>query len=363
MNKIITKKVKYLGKEISVDDLKENSNIKITVECKHGQREVRWCRRFQMCRKCVSEAGLYNTSKKGRKITWGDKISKAKKGIKFTKKHKKALLESRIKKICNKKGIKRQDFDGFPTKGEQFKVRQYIMSILNKSAIKISTKEQDKLCIKNLNYTSEELKKHLENQFQEGMTWDNYGEWHIDHIKPESWFSYKEIGDSEFKKCWALSNLQPLWAWQNIDKSNKYEGKYKIRKIYMLGGQFGVGKTTACLRLSNKFNIISYDKCNIKNLDSIIANNYYKDKPILLDVPTNISTLYNRYVNKKYEVHLVMLIESPNIVKQRLLSRDGKINDDAINKRYIRMLSLRDNYSNFSGTFNEVIEYFSNLKI
>jgi len=72
-----------------------------------------------------------------------------------------------------------------------------------------------------LKYTPEELISHLENQFKDGMTWDNYGEWHVDHISPISHHNIKKIGDEEFMKCWSLSNLQPLWAEDNIRKSNK----------------------------------------------------------------------------------------------------------------------------------------------
>jgi hypothetical protein len=72
-----------------------------------------------------------------------------------------------------------------------------------------------------LGYTPEELIVHLENQFTEGMTWDNYGEFHVDHKLPISSFNIKEIGDEEFMKCWCLDNLQPMWGEENIRKSNK----------------------------------------------------------------------------------------------------------------------------------------------
>ena len=72
-----------------------------------------------------------------------------------------------------------------------------------------------------LKYTPDELIVYLENQFTEGMTWDNYGQWHVDHISPISLHNINEIGDDEFMKCWSLSNLQPLWADENIRKSNK----------------------------------------------------------------------------------------------------------------------------------------------
>ena len=53
------------------------------------------------------------------------------------------------------------------------------------------------------------------------MTWDNYGEWHIDHIIPISYFDYSSYDDETFKICWDLNNLQPLWAKDNLIKSNK----------------------------------------------------------------------------------------------------------------------------------------------
>ena len=72
-----------------------------------------------------------------------------------------------------------------------------------------------------LKYSPENLIEHLENKFKDNMTWDNYGNWHVDHIKPISSFQINEIGDKEFMSCWSLENLQPLWGEENIRKSNK----------------------------------------------------------------------------------------------------------------------------------------------
>jgi len=68
--------------------------------------------------------------------------------------------------------------------------------------------------------TIEELKQHLENQFSEGMTFENYGKWHIDHVKPCSLFNLENEADQ--RECFNYKNLQPLWAIDNIIKSNKY---------------------------------------------------------------------------------------------------------------------------------------------
>ena len=69
-------------------------------------------------------------------------------------------------------------------------------------------------------YTLEELMAHLEAQFRPGMSWANCGMfgWHIDHKKPKALFNYSTPDDVEFKKCWALENLQPLWAEENWSK-------------------------------------------------------------------------------------------------------------------------------------------------
>lgn len=71
-----------------------------------------------------------------------------------------------------------------------------------------------------VNYNLLDLKNHLESLFLDGMSWDNYGKWHIDHIIPQDSFNITSSKCIDFKKCWSLSNLQPLWAKDNILKSN-----------------------------------------------------------------------------------------------------------------------------------------------
>jgi len=73
-----------------------------------------------------------------------------------------------------------------------------------------------------VNFTLEELMTHLEGLFRDGMTWKNYGKWHVDHIKPISLFDFESVEDPEFKECWTLENLQPLWAKENLRKHTKY---------------------------------------------------------------------------------------------------------------------------------------------
>ena len=82
-----------------------------------------------------------------------------------------------------------------------------------------------------LPYTMQELKTHLEQQFEPWMSWENYGiyiksewddsnsatwTWQIDHITPHSTFNYSSMEDEVFKVCWSLENLRPLSSKQNI---------------------------------------------------------------------------------------------------------------------------------------------------
>jgi len=78
-----------------------------------------------------------------------------------------------------------------------------------------------------LGYSIQDLYKHLESQFEDRMNWDNYGsgsgKWCIDHRIPDSWFEYSSYEDYDFKKCWALENLKPMWFDKNSSKKNQYK--------------------------------------------------------------------------------------------------------------------------------------------
>jgi hypothetical protein len=67
--------------------------------------------------------------------------------------------------------------------------------------------------------STEDLKSHIEKQFKENMAWTNYGTWHVDHIKPCCKFDLSNR--LEQQKCFHYSNLQPLWAKDNLEKRGK----------------------------------------------------------------------------------------------------------------------------------------------
>ncbi len=96
-----------------------------------------------------------------------------------------------------------------------YKISNNLRSRLNK-ALKSDSKTGSSIA--NLGCSIIELKAHLESQFQLGMTWDNYGKWHIDHIKPLSQFNLND--KSQLLLACHYTNLQPLWAIDNIRKGS-----------------------------------------------------------------------------------------------------------------------------------------------
>jgi hypothetical protein len=92
-----------------------------------------------------------------------------------------------------------------------------------RARINIAIKNNKKInhSIELLGCTPKELKQYLELQFKDGMSWDNYGlyGWHIDHIIPCSIFDMSD--PVEQKQCFHYSNLQPLWAKDNLIKGDK----------------------------------------------------------------------------------------------------------------------------------------------
>jgi len=98
-----------------------------------------------------------------------------------------------------------------------FKLANYLRSRLNKA---LHNNQKAGSAVDDLDCTIEELKKYLESKFEPGMTWDNWSVhgWHIDHIKPLSKFDLTD--PEQFKIACRYTNLQPLWAKDNLVKSN-----------------------------------------------------------------------------------------------------------------------------------------------
>jgi hypothetical protein len=139
---------------------------------------------------------------------------------KILKYHKKYYLDNKdnIIKYQNEHEKKKRLIDPV------FKLRKNCSTLIG---IVLKGKKSRSSILKYLPYTMNELRSHLEKQFDQHMTWENYGSyWHIDHIIPQSKLLYYSMLENNFQKCWALDNLRPLEAMENMRKSNKvFNGK------------------------------------------------------------------------------------------------------------------------------------------
>lgn len=95
-----------------------------------------------------------------------------------------------------------------------------ITMLRNRLRLALKRKKPDAFT-KNLGCSIDDLIRHLESRFQKGMTWNNWGPtgWHIDHIKPLSKFDLSDL--EEFRQAVHYTNLQPLWAKDNLSKNNR----------------------------------------------------------------------------------------------------------------------------------------------
>ena len=181
---------------------------------------------YNKCKTCErprKNAGNILYKKKNRK-TLADKqrdyyvVNKAARSD-YSKKHyqdNKEQVKARIKKNTYRR--RRDDVS--------FRLKETVSASIRMCIVK-----NNRSFTKYLPYSIKELKTHLENQFESWMNWENYGTyrvdiwsdndvatwtWQLDHIIPHSKFKYSSMEDDEFKACWALKNLRPYSAKQNV---------------------------------------------------------------------------------------------------------------------------------------------------
>jgi len=138
----------------------------------------------------------------------------------YYKNNKKEILEKIKKYINNRRKI-----------DPEFKLRERISNTVGKLLKSTGFSKNGNSILKYISYSIIELKQYLESQFEPWMNWNNHGvynaktwndndsstwTWNIDHIIPQSKLLYASMKDENFKKCWALENLRPYSAKQNI---------------------------------------------------------------------------------------------------------------------------------------------------
>ena len=104
-----------------------------------------------------------------------------------------------------------------------YRLNRIIRSAIKQSLKKNSLSKNHRPWETLVGFTIQELKLHLEKQFDSNMNWNNHGTyWHLDHIIPLSSLKFSSVNDENFKFLWCLTNLQPLFGPENISKSNKF---------------------------------------------------------------------------------------------------------------------------------------------
>jgi len=116
------------------------------------------------------------------------------------------------------------------------KLKQTVSSQIRNALKRNGSSKRGESVLNYLPYSVCELKKHIESQFEDWMSWDNWGvyikeewndddpstwTWQIDHIIPHSKFTYTSMADDSFLKCWALNNLRPLSSKKNLSLGSK----------------------------------------------------------------------------------------------------------------------------------------------
>ena len=124
--------------------------------------------------------------------------------------------------LCSESQTGNKNHQWNPNREEVYlaKVTRKLVHSLISHTLRETGKTKTTKSEKMLGYTKEQLRKVLESQFTQGMSWKNHGDWHIDHIKPVSAFVKEGVTDPKIIN--ALDNLQPLWAKDNLRKGASY---------------------------------------------------------------------------------------------------------------------------------------------
>ncbi len=107
-------------------------------------------------------------------------------------------------------------------KSKKNHVRKNIGSRIRTALIRQNTRKTSST-IKYIGCEISFFKNWIQYQFQENMSWDNYGQWHLDHVKPCASFDLKN--ENHVLECFNWKNYQPLWEKDNLLKSDKIDEK------------------------------------------------------------------------------------------------------------------------------------------
>lgn len=181
--------------------------------CYRGHISERWT----MSGKCISCHYESNPKKKIERISPKEKIEMQKaRGKKWYENNKeKTIAAAKEWKLNNSSKVRESE------RRWRKKAKSKAICFMRDSLRRTLKIEKNGRTEEILGYTRAELKEHIEKQFVSGMTWDNHGVWHIDHITPIS--VLLDGGETDPSVINALPNLMPVFASENLRKNNKVE--------------------------------------------------------------------------------------------------------------------------------------------
>jgi hypothetical protein len=212
----------------------------------YGKSKQTWDKLRGTCKECLKKENLKNKEKRRQynKEYWEKTKAQQQTKNKIWRENNKEYIKKKNKEYRLKNGKeydkkqwqKRKNDEEYKEKNREYKklwcreqrknnhqykiqynISRRIRELLNNDNASLKTLSSSKY----IGCSTLQLQCHLEKKFQDGMTWNNYGRmWHIDHIIPCSSFNLKR--DIEKMACFYYKNLQPMWATENIKKSNNY---------------------------------------------------------------------------------------------------------------------------------------------
>jgi len=200
-------------------------------------------KKYKQTDKYKEKSKIYKQKTKQHIQEWGKEYYKNNKE-KFSSYYEinKEKIIARTKKwsILNKKTLSDKFKEKYKS-NPQTKLRLIVSGRIREFLKSVGKNKEGKSISKYLSYTMQDLKQHLESLFEPWMTWENHGvynsktwqdydqstwTWQIDHIIPQSKIPYSSIEDENFKKCWALENLRPYSAKENIIEGSNLARTY-----------------------------------------------------------------------------------------------------------------------------------------
>jgi len=178
------------------------------------------------CKNCSKAYRREQYNKNQTKILQQKKEYIKKNKDKIQERNKKQYLKNRDARLEYQKQYAELNRDAIRDRQREYSINKYHSDPNFKIKINLSSRMR-RFFSKNGNRTIDfigcsidDLKLHLEKQFVDGMSWENYGDWHVDHIRPCCSFDLTD--PEQQRECFNYTNLQPLWAEHNLSKGGSF---------------------------------------------------------------------------------------------------------------------------------------------